>query len=127
MERITNNLLQAAKQVRSLLGNELQVHGKIFANQSNIDVLKRAMGNMQHHDAVTGTEKQHVADDYALSMAEGTRSVMAFMGPILFDMAGITPPLGASDFLCPLANISQCHLTESSANNVILVYNPLTR
>lgn len=27
--------------------------------------MREAMGIMQHHDAVTGTEKQHVADDYA--------------------------------------------------------------
>lgn len=27
--------------------------------------MKDAMGIMQHHDAVTGTEKQHVANDYA--------------------------------------------------------------
>lgn len=26
--------------------------------------LREAMGTLQHHDAVTGTEKQHVADDY---------------------------------------------------------------
>ena len=30
-----------------------------------------AMGIAQHHDAVSGTEKQHVADDYALRLADG--------------------------------------------------------
>ena len=30
--------------------------------------LHRVMGLMQHHDAVTGTEKQHVAEDYALRL-----------------------------------------------------------
>lgn len=31
----------------------------------NLTLLKEAMGIMQHHDAITGTEKQHVAQDYA--------------------------------------------------------------
>lgn len=31
----------------------------------NLWTMKDAMGIMQHHDAVTGTEKQHVANDYA--------------------------------------------------------------
>ena len=29
------------------------------------------MGVAQHHDAVSGTEKQAVADDYALRLAQG--------------------------------------------------------
>lgn len=29
------------------------------------------MGIVQHHDAVSGTEKQHVADDYALRLSDG--------------------------------------------------------
>ena len=29
------------------------------------------MGIVQHHDAVSGTEKQHVADDYALRLSHG--------------------------------------------------------
>lgn len=28
------------------------------------------MGVMQHHDAITGTEKQHVANDYARLLNE---------------------------------------------------------
>lgn len=31
----------------------------------DLTMMKEAMGIMQHHDAATGTEKQHVADDYA--------------------------------------------------------------
>lgn len=30
-----------------------------------------AMAVAQHHDAVSGTEKQHVANDYAKKLAEG--------------------------------------------------------
>lgn len=32
---------------------------------------KRAVAISQHHDAVSGTEKQHVADDYAVYLYEG--------------------------------------------------------
>ena len=35
--------------------------------------------------------------------------------------------MGASEFLCPLTNISQCALTETDDNLVMLIYNPLTR
>lgn len=38
--------------------------------QDNLDPLKEAIGIMQHHDAITGTEKQHVADDYARIVSE---------------------------------------------------------
>jgi lysosomal alpha-mannosidase len=37
---------------------------------SPLDSLREAMGTMQHHDAITGTEKQHVADDYARNLAK---------------------------------------------------------
>lgn len=37
----------------------------------DLNALREAMGVMQHHDAITGTEKQHVASDYARHLQKG--------------------------------------------------------
>lgn len=39
------------------------------------DSLADAMGIAQHHDAVSGTEKQHVANDYAKRLSIGYTEV----------------------------------------------------
>jgi len=39
------------------------------------DAIRNAIGVMQHHDAVTGTEKQLVADDYADIMFDAMTKV----------------------------------------------------
>ena len=36
-----------------------------MSDENSLNEFREAMGVMQHHDAVTGTEKQHVAADYA--------------------------------------------------------------
>ena len=127
MERQSNNLLQIAKQVATLYGNPL-LTGDIVAEDYQLNALKRQMGAMQHHDAVTGTEKQNVAEDYALNLFEASKEAEALIGPLLYLKAGIDPENLSSDFLCPLSNISQCSLTDNIGNNmIILVYNPLVR
>ncbi len=35
-----------------------------------------AMGVAQHHDAISGTEKQHVANDYAQRLSDGIDSAL---------------------------------------------------
>ena len=73
-ERETNNLLQFTKQINVLFENTNEERrNDLFSKETkprstkeDIDSLKRAMGAMQHHDAVTGTEKEAVAHDYAL-------------------------------------------------------------
>jgi len=47
---------------------------------SPLDSLREAMGIMQHHDAVTGTEKQHVAEDYARTLAIGLEDARGAVG-----------------------------------------------
>ena len=43
------------------------------------DSLRRAMGVAQHHDAVSGTSKQHVADDYAKRLAIGAAECQVYL------------------------------------------------
>lgn len=52
-ERQGNNLLQIVKQLASFSEGE-----------GDATLLQQAMGIMQHHDAITGTEKDHVWRDY---------------------------------------------------------------
>ena len=47
------------------------MNGPAKKNAATSDTLRRAMGVAQHHDAVSGTSKQHVADDYAKRLAIG--------------------------------------------------------
>ena len=59
--------MQAAKQIDAIFGlsaKKDQTENGEF-NAPDLKKFKRAMGTMQHHDAVTGTEKQAVAEDYA--------------------------------------------------------------
>jgi lysosomal alpha-mannosidase len=48
--------------------------------ESPLDSLREAMGIMQHHDAITGTEKQHVSDDYARTLAKALEDSKGAVG-----------------------------------------------
>lgn len=48
--------------------NEVEVH-----ETKCLRPLWEILGDLQHHDAVTGTEKQHVSDDYVRRVADATK------------------------------------------------------
>ena len=75
-----------------------------------VEELSRAVAVSQHHDAITGTEKQHVANDYHRRLHNG--------------MSHFMEAVDAS--YCPFLNISQCHVTDDEFENVdMLIYNNL--
>lgn len=63
-----NNFLQAAKQL-SVLANPLTNQDAVMELES----LQETLGILQHHDAVTGTCKQFVNDDYSRMLAHAMK------------------------------------------------------
>lgn len=96
-----------------------------------VDQLRRFMGVMQHHDAVTGTEKQHVSDDYVMRLSgsmEGCRGILRAVADNYY--FGATSSKQQTQFQsCLHLNVSVCQLTASVAKPlpdvIIAVYNPL--
>ncbi|XP_019447416.1 PREDICTED: alpha-mannosidase At3g26720-like isoform X5 [Lupinus angustifolius] len=124
--RVLSGYYQAARQLEFFKGR----------NESgpNTDALADALAIAQHHDAVSGTERQHVAADYAKRLSIGyaeaeelVASALAFLVNRRLSSHEGNP---VSDFQqCPLLNISYCPPSEATLPNqkilVIVVYNPL--
>lgn len=99
---------------------------------TDVSILARALGVAQHHDAITGTEKQHVSDDYTFQLAEGTaacqNSISESLKKLLFKNE--TSYLESEDdyqkiYFCSALNISQCDFTEGESEFFVVVYNSL--
>ncbi|XP_068205819.1 lysosomal alpha-mannosidase-like isoform X1 [Palaemon carinicauda] len=116
--RETNTFLQAVKQLSSLLG---------LGIDPRLEILKKAMAVLQHHDAITGTAKQAVTNDYYLRLAEGVTESFGLMAEAYRKLQPAVPEAEATvtPVYCPLLNESSCPLSETSSSFVITVYNPL--
>lgn len=56
----------------------------VFEDKSaNFSLLQEAVGVMQHHDAITGTEKQHVADDYHRLLSKAVQHSIDTSGELI--------------------------------------------
>jgi lysosomal alpha-mannosidase len=116
--RTLSSFLQVCRQYEVWVGGMLGWVGS--------GVLARMMGVAQHHDAITGTEKQHVADDYAMRLHLGQVScenVIASGLNILTSRHGHIESSKTWKF-CEYLNISICSESESGSFNVV-IYNPL--
>ncbi|KAG5526950.1 hypothetical protein RHGRI_028029 [Rhododendron griersonianum] len=112
----------------------------------NVDALADALAIAQHHDAVSGTQRQHVASDYSLRLSIGYAEAEKVVASSLALLAKSRLNTSQEDSLtkfqqaiyayirlnfisCPLLNISYCPPSEAALSNgkslVIIVYNPL--
>ncbi|KAK3275455.1 hypothetical protein CYMTET_16415, partial [Cymbomonas tetramitiformis] len=84
--------------------------------------LWEGLGLAQHHDAVSGTSKQHVADDYAVHLQRGSDACQASMAGALEQLSG-----AGQLVYCPKLNESICEATTlwTEGNISVVVYNPL--
>ncbi|XP_063226460.1 lysosomal alpha-mannosidase-like isoform X2 [Bacillus rossius redtenbacheri] len=125
-ERVGNNFLQVCKQLYAL--SDLGPEDKV-----DLNAMREAMGVMQHHDAVTGTEKQAVAQDYArilhLGIVECDIIANAAFNKLLSHSGPGAPRRDdpVEFYSCMLLNVSQCEPTEGQDSFVVTVYNPLSQ
>ena len=113
--RSMNNFLQACKHIEVMYPHEPE--GVSSEN------LRLAMGVAQHHDAVSGTSKQHVADDYSQRLAIGQTECELLINSGLQYLTGSKQSLHS----CRLAhNESYCPLTGDKSKDAFtfVVYNP---
>ncbi|KAL0858609.1 hypothetical protein ABMA27_012444 [Loxostege sticticalis] len=119
LEAQTNTYLQVVKQLQVLAG--LENH-----NRAVLDELKSVMGVMQHHDAVTGTEKQHVTRDYVRMVSRAVEDAHMIVTQALNrSILGDDAPFELEFDRCHF-NESRCKTTEEATGNMIItIYNPL--
>ncbi|XP_057965070.1 alpha-mannosidase [Malania oleifera] len=124
--RMLSGYYLAARQLEFLAGRR--------SSGPNTFSLGDALGIVQHHDAVTGTAKQHTTNDYAKRLAVGAYEAEAVVSSALSCLTNsksnvqcTTPTLTFSQ--CQLLNISFCPPTEEDIPEgkslVVVAYNPL--
>jgi hypothetical protein len=100
-----------------------------WPTDSDLSPLASAVALVTHHDAITGTEKQFVADDYAYRMTRAAQIADRVTDSALRTL--IKAPT-AADFplvRCPELNASVCALSADNTLSVltVVVYNPSAR
>lgn len=111
--RTSNILLHQLKQIEALYSHKSE-------HNANLRDLMRSVALVQHHDGVSGTEKQAVAFDYALRLNDGI--IAAQKG--LNSLFGISNESSSFEF-CLLANTSVCSVSQHNKSFEMFAYNPL--
>jgi Alpha mannosidase middle domain len=117
-ERVASSFLLAARQIDALTPIDSSMNDASFGfSGSPLYPLEDAVSIAQHHDAVSGTAKQHVADDYSLKLAYGLDIAAKHAIHLLKRRMLATDEAGHSQ----LANLTYCSLMNETTCDVSVV------
>lgn len=125
LERVASGFLQVSRHMHFFHNDK----GDLIKDDG-IQELEKAVSLVQHHDAVSGTSKQHVADDYTKQVQSGMYKASSFVYRVLKDALGKDALLDIEEIeFCQLRNESICELSSSSSSSdfYVGVYNALPR
>nr|CDS23033.1 lysosomal alpha mannosidase [Echinococcus granulosus] len=102
--------------------------GTYLDSNQVVDQLRQMMGVMQHHDAITGTEKQHVSNDYRQRLTDAMRGCQQLVSSVADSLLERRSHSGGNGFkVCEYLNVSVClPLTRKNGlpDALVAVYNP---
>ncbi|KAM0950051.1 putative alpha-mannosidase [Dioscorea sansibarensis] len=115
-----------------LAARQLEFFAGIASSGPSTSSLGDAMGLAQHHDAVSGTAKQHTTNDYVKRLSSGSSKAETVVNLALSCLTSSNEQCAspAVKFAqCNLLNISYCPPTEDESfegkSLVLVLYNPL--
>ncbi|XP_067673704.1 lysosomal alpha-mannosidase-like [Haliotis asinina] len=115
--KVASSLLQTCEM--------LAVLARLTRVGRDVTLLKKAVSLLQHHDAITGTEKQHVTDDYNRMLSEGERACQYVISTAYRKLLTQKTRNLPTQHFCNHLNISVCHMTETADKVFVTVFNPL--
>ncbi|XP_045211314.1 lysosomal alpha-mannosidase-like [Mercenaria mercenaria] len=117
--RTAGALLQTCKQLNAL--------AKLEDTEFDMNYLKEAMAVVQHHDGVSGTEKQYVADDYTRLLSNGIHYCKDIIYSAINKLLDVNDTTSPQLQYCDHLPLQACNIPESNNKFSVVLYNPLAR
>ena len=116
--RTSSSLLHALQLVRANLvfGLNASASSNVTTSWLQLRMLEEAVAQAQHHDAVSGTAKQHVTFDYSKSLSVASSAAIASLAQSLAISALEYSPLNTSDCMTCWSSVFHVFVVNPSSS-----------